>query len=171
MHIHEKEYVQQTKLSEEYVHNAKAAEKGIRFQAMLELEDAIISNMQFPICSFITLRVLKHIVFPPFSPPSPPANIQYTILACRHCNVHMCCIHFSNKEKRRGCGGIGVVWGRHVSFVFTHTQTCQIDTLFFHPLQHSAAHHASVSCVTCSFSKISYEHLSRLQGWREATME
>lgn len=74
MRIHEKEYIQQTKLYEEYVHNAKAVEKGIKFQAMLELEDTIISNMQFPICSFITLRVLKHIVFPPFTlpPPHPP---------------------------------------------------------------------------------------------------
>lgn len=65
--------------------------------------------------------------------------------------MHMCCIHFSNKKTKEVVGGIGVVWcgvvwGRHVSFVFTHPQTCQTGTLFFHPLQHSAANCAPVSC-------------------------
>lgn len=63
--------------------------------------------------------------------------------------MHMCCIHFSNKKTKEVVGGLvwcGVVWGRHVSFVFTHPQTCQTGTLFFHPLQHSAANCAPVSC-------------------------
>lgn len=54
----------------------------------------------------------------------------------------------ATRKKKRGCGGNGVVWGRHASFVFTHTQTCQTGTLFFHPLQPSAANCASVSCVS-----------------------
>lgn len=81
-------------------------------------------------CSFFFLNITLH-----------------TILACRHGNMDMRCIHLSNKKKR---GSGGMVWGRHVFFVFTHTQTCQTSALFFHPLQPSVTNYVSLSQDTVS---------------------
>lgn len=59
---------------------------------------------------------------------------QYApFLACRYGNTNTCCLQFELGKGKIWALRRGLVCGRHVCFVFTHTQTCQMNNAFLPP--------------------------------------
>lgn len=59
---------------------------------------------------------------------------QYApFLACRYGNTNTCCLQFELGKGKIWALRRGLVCGRHVCFVFTHTQSCQMNNAFLPP--------------------------------------
>lgn len=74
----------------------------------------------------------------------------------------MCCIHFSNKGQKEVVGGL--VWCEGGMCPLSSPTLRPVSSLFFHPLQHSGAICASVSCVFPAHSQrfpIGVDHVYR----------
>lgn len=102
--------------------------------------------------------------------PLPPPSI----LACRHGNMHMCCIHFSNKKRKKEVV-VGTVWcegGMCPLSSPTPTprpvrqarSSSTPSTVQQPPVHQSPAY-------TCSFSKIPYKSRLQRQRWRNNGIE
>lgn len=72
------------------------------------------------------------------------SNMQ-RFLACRHGNMHTCRLQFELRKIKYGLEERGWLCGRHVCFVFTHTQACQTNNT---PLPPSSCSNQSCSGTT-----------------------
>lgn len=99
--------------------------------------------------------------------PNPPS-----ILACRHGNMHMCCIHFSNKKKKKRlwwerCGAREAC----VLCLHPHPDLSDRPARLPPPPPFSSQLCISLLRVTCSFSKIPSKSRLQRQRWSNNGIE